>query len=125
MLDWLSRLHAHLVHEPCYPLRTKYAKQIILKCKIETGRAWITLPACAAPQLIVYPPGLMPFSTKDVQAAKLSHTFTKHNICSSACHVSGNGDTPLFTCMCYDLCLSFMILGIKHLMGHPHLLENT
>jgi len=97
-------------------LRTKQTHQVILQRDVETGFTRVSLSTGTSTELIVNTSGFMTLCTDDHQATGISCHIIQLNIRTTASHVSGNGNCPCLTCLCYDLCLQFMEFGIQYIM---------
>ena len=67
----------------------------------------------------------MAFCTDDLQTSGCLGHLVQLNIGTTACHVGSNGNIPGFSCMCYDLCLFLMELGVQHLVLDALPLQHT
>ena len=97
-------------------LRTEQTHKVILKRDVETGFTRVSLTSGTSTELIVNTSGFMTLCTDDHQTTGISCHIIQLNIRTTASHVSGNGNCPCLTCLCYDLCLQFMELGIQYIM---------
>ena len=104
---------------------TEDTHEVVLERDIEAGEAGVALASGTAAQLVVDSAGLMALGADDIQAAGSPGGVVELDIGTTACHVGGDGHTPVLTGMGDDLCLDLMVLRIQHVVGNADLLEHS
>ena len=116
MLDHLTLLEAHLIHQACQSVGTEHTHQVVLHTHEEHTATWVTLTSCTTTQLTVHTATLVALGTKDSQTASLFHFWRKFNIRTTTRHVRSDSYHTLATCLGYDVRLALVQLGIQYVV---------
>src|SRR5712691_8660107 len=123
----LDRFHLEAVHQPADAVRgrTEDLHQVVLQRDEELARAWVALAARASAQLVVDAPALVPLGADDMQPADTRHSGSKDDVGTAAGHVGGDGDCGRLACLGHDLRLTFVLLGVEHVVLDSAPLEHS
>ncbi len=92
MRDHFAFFQSQPFHDACNAVAAKQAHQIVFQREEEHRRSRITLTTCASAQLPVNAPGFMALRANNVQPSRITHTRTKLDVRTAACHVRRNRD---------------------------------
>ena len=116
MLNLLAFRNTQCIEHTDELLGTEQTHQIIFQGNIELGYTRITLTTCTTSQLVINTSGFMSLCTDNHQTAGFSSLVIQLDICTTASHVSSNGNCSMLSCICNNLGFQFMEFCIQYLM---------
>ena len=110
--------------------------QLVFQRQVELGTARVSLAPGAAPELVVYTPGVVMLGAQHMQPGQLDYLIVlflptvpvrvaaaEDNVGAAASHVGGYGDCTYAARLSHYAGFVFVILGVQHLMGDTTPLE--
>src|SRR6266496_5492884 len=113
VLNWCIFVNPQPIHKRPNTFALENTHQVVLSADIELCQARIALAATAAAQLIVDTPRLVSFRTNHHQPAQLAHTFTQHNVRTTAGNVGRQRDGALLTSLDNNGGLALVVFGVE------------
>ena len=116
MFDLFVLFHAQRIEHAHQLLGTEQTQQVILQGNVKAGFSRVALTSGTSPELVVDPPGLMPLRADDLQSAGCLGLLVQLDIRTPACHVGGDGHSPVQPGVRHDLRFHLMELGIQDIV---------
>ena len=116
MFDGFIIFHTQFIHNACDIITAKETHQIIFQRQEEFRGTRVTLTSATTTQLVIDTTAFVTFGTNDVQATKFRYAFAQHNVSTTTCHISSNGNCAVLTSMRNNLCFLFVVLSVQNVM---------
>ena len=119
-LDTFALLESESVHHAGDALRSEQSHELVFQRDIENGATRVALTTGTTTQLTVYATTLVALGTDDGETTGSLHLVGELDVSTTTSHVGSDGhgtqSVHAATCLCHDVCLLLVELGIQYVV---------